>query len=82
MSDFFRPATTPVARTQYRCIGCYLAIQAGEKYHRQSGIYDGRWFVNQLHLECAEALIEDSDGHDQEFTPGKLDPPERLRRAA
>lgn len=82
MSDFFRPAEHPVARRQHRCVGCYGPIVAGEQYHRQTGVYDGRWFVNKLHSECADALAEEASYGWYEFTPGELDPPERMRAAS
>ncbi len=76
MTDFFRPATTPTARKEHRCIGCYTQIAKGETYHHQTGNYDGRWFVNKLHRECADALSEGSSGW-YEFTPGELESPQR-----
>jgi len=82
MTDHFRPATHPVARRAHRCIGCYAQIPAGERYHMQTGVYDGRWFANKLHTECADALAADADCGWYEFTPGELVPPVRLREGA
>jgi hypothetical protein len=79
MSDFFRDPTKPVARKQHRCTGCAHPIVAGEQYERQTGVFDGEWFCNTLHLECADTLREYGDG---EFLQGELDPPERLKPAA
>lgn len=64
MTDFFRPPTTPTARREHRCVA------VGEKYSRQTGVYDGAWFVNKMHLQCFETLATSG-----EFTPGELEPP-------
>jgi len=77
MGDFFRPATNPIARKDHICVGCYTRIVKGEVYNHQTGVYDGRWFANKLHQECADSLSSDSDGGWYEFTPGDLDPPQR-----
>ena len=81
MSDFYNPPTKPTARKEHRCIGCYSQIARGETYHHQTGVYDGHWFVNKLHHECADAMAAESDGGWYEFTPGELDPPPRAAAA-
>ena len=78
MSDHFHDATNPIARRGHRCTGCAAPIAVGEKYHRQTGIFEGSYFVNKLHVECLEALQADSDGGNYEFSPGELEPPARL----
>lgn len=83
MSDFYRPAETPIARIRHRCIGCFHDIAPGEQYSRQTGVYDGRWFVNKLHRECEDALSKDARaGEWYDFNHGDLEPPERLREVA
>jgi hypothetical protein len=83
MSDFFREPTKPVARKPHCCTGCAHPIVAGEQYERQTGVYDGEWFCNTLHLECAETLWKLRREYGEgEFLPGELDPPERLKQAA
>jgi hypothetical protein len=79
VADFFNPATTPAAKKAHQCIGCFHPIAKGEVYHRQTGNYDGRWFVNKLHVECADELSGSNHGGWYEFSPGELEPPERLR---
>ena len=41
----------------------------------QSGHYEDRAFRNKYHTECWDVLCEDGEF---EFTPGELEPPERL----
>lgn len=79
MSDFFREPEHPVARKAAQCIACCWPIEQSEKYVRQTGIWDGRWFVNRFHAECFDVLCSDAEG---EFSPGSFDPPERLRAIA
>ena len=67
MSDFFHPMTEQVARKQYRCINCGEAIVVGERYSKQSGVFDCVWYTNKFHPECFQSLVD--DGPDFEFMP-------------
>lgn len=40
------------ARKEHRCEFCNQKILAGEKYHRQSGKYEGEFFDRCLHMTC------------------------------
>lgn len=40
------------AQKEYKCEFCNQKIKEGEKYHRQSGKYDGDFFVRKLHMVC------------------------------
>ena len=75
MGTHCAPPTRPTARKQHQCIACYATIAAGEVYVSQSGHYESRAFRNKFHVECFDTLCEDGDF---EFSPGELDPPERL----
>lgn len=77
MSDYHRPHTTPKAVKPHRCDGCHTTIPAGEQYARQTGFFEGRAYTNKFHNECLEALSEDGNF---EFSPGSLEPPERLTK--
>lgn len=37
--------TTPTARKEHHCSGCFDTIKPGEKYTRTSGCFDGDWAV-------------------------------------
>lgn len=75
MTDFFRPSTSPKARTQHRCSYCGEPIHQGEVYQRQTGMYDGRWFCNKFHPECADDLDASGGG---EFLPYSNERPATL----
>lgn len=77
MSDFYTPATTPVARKAHRCTYCAGPIPVGEKHHKQTGNHDGAWFKNRFHDECWDTLCEEPGGF--EFCPGDGEMPERVR---
>jgi len=57
------------ARKEHKCIICNQIIAVGEKYHRQSGKYEGDFFDRCLHMTCNKMM----DGYceqdaDNEFT--------------
>lgn len=79
MSDFHDTPTHPTARKAHQCIACCAVIRVGEQYTQQTGFYDWRAYRNRYHNECWDALDE---GGDFEFTPGVIDPPERLAKSA
>jgi hypothetical protein len=74
VSDFYDTPIYPTARKQHRCIACFTAITAGEKYVQQSGFYEGEAFRSRYHTECWDSLSADGIF---EFTPGECEPPER-----
>lgn len=67
MSDFLRPSVQHKARKPHRCTYCGESIDVDSVYHRQTGVWDGSWFVSKFHPECFEELCEDPYGG--EFTP-------------
>jgi len=75
MGTHFTEPKRPTARKTHQCVACYADIAVGETYVTQSGHFEDRAFRNKYHAECWDALIEYGDF---EFTPGELDPPERL----
>lgn len=50
------------ARREHKCYECGSAIAAGQRYHRVSGQWEGRWDVFRLCLPCTEIGNEFSDG--------------------
>lgn len=66
MSDFYHPHETRKARKLHHCTYCAEPISPGDEYAHQTGVYDGRWYVNKMHPECFDDLCSDPDG---EFTP-------------
>ena len=74
MSDFFREATSPTARVQHLCKYCGEQIEVGEIYKRQTGVYDGRWFINKFHPECFDDLC---DIGESEFLPYENERPKK-----
>ena len=49
---------TPVARKEHRCNFCGGVISVGEKYNRQTNVYDGRVYDWVSHCECSELAYE------------------------
>ena len=45
-------------KKDYKCEFCNQAIKIGEKYHRQSGKYDGEFFDRKLHMICDKMIAE------------------------
>lgn len=78
MGDHFHDPIRPTARKMHQCIACLHPIALREVYVMQSGYFEGRAFRNKYHSECWAALCDEPDW---EFTPGDLDPPERLTGA-
>jgi hypothetical protein len=66
MSDFYNPPEHRVARKAHQCTYCAEAINAGEFYVHQTGVYDGRWYTSKMHPECFDELVDIGDG---EYTP-------------
>lgn len=76
MSDFFHPMTQQTSRKLRQCIWCAYAIEKGETYCRQSGVWEGEYVTNQFHDACWDALEADDF---EEFMPGSGEPPESAR---
>lgn len=63
---------TVVARKPHRCDWCGESIPKNQKYHRESGPYDGRMQTVRHHEECLRACHEyarimdvwDDEGYD------------------
>ena len=49
---------TPVARKEHRCNFCGGVISVGEKYNRQTNVYDGRVYDWVSHCECSKLAYE------------------------
>lgn len=49
---------TPVARKEHRCDFCGEVISVGEKYNRQTNVYDGRVYDWVSHNECSKLACE------------------------
>ena len=79
MTDFFHPKTEQKANKHHQCICCLYAIERGEVYYRQAGVYDGAWQDNKYHVSCWNDLAEE-DYYGWEFTPGCGEPPKGARR--
>lgn len=45
--------TTPTARKEHKCDFCSGVISIGEKYDRQTNVYDGRVYDWVCHRECS-----------------------------
>ncbi|QRF55350.1 hypothetical protein [Variovorax paradoxus] len=80
MGNFFHPMTEQASRTLRQCICCAYAIEKGERYCKQSGVWEGDYCTNHYHTACWAALLE--EGAAFEFTPGEGDPPEGSRSMA
>jgi hypothetical protein len=72
--------SNPKARKEHVCIWCGEKILIGEKYHRESGAYDGQLQDSKWHLECnLDALEFFRTSHEYEFQVGENErPKERL----
>ena len=64
MSDFTSDVTRPVAKKAHRCDVCQVQIQAGTRYARGSGRYDGAFFTCAVHGPCRAAANEAYSGWD------------------
>lgn len=49
---------TPIARKEHRCDFCGDIISVGEKYNRQTNIYDGSIYDWVSHCECSQLASE------------------------
>lgn len=49
-------STGPIARKEYRCCFCTDLIHIGEKYNRDTIIYDGRIYDWISHNHCREMI--------------------------
>ena len=65
MSNFYNPHEIRTARKAYKCTYCSEPVSLGEKYVNQTGMYDGKWYVNKTHSECFQEICDASEG---EFT--------------
>jgi len=71
---------TRVAAKEHCCIWCNEKIVVGERYLRESSIYDGDFQDQKWHLECHKACLEENKGQTEwELYPGESErPKERL----
>ena len=42
-------------RKERPCGWCFEPLAKGEVYFRETGTFEGAWYVNELHGECKEA---------------------------
>jgi hypothetical protein len=64
------------AKKRYICVWCNENIEPGEKYTRDTGVYDGVFQSNPWHPECygeAQDQLEPCEL----FTPGEAERPAR-----
>lgn len=54
------------AKKEYNCEFCNKKINIGERYHRQSGKYDGEFFDRKLHTVC-DKIISKYCKEEQEY---------------
>lgn len=60
MSFFTLRDSNPTAAKDHICIWCGEAINKGDKYFRQTGIFDGDFQSNAWHPECFDdGLVHD-----------------------
>jgi len=70
----------PKAKNVHTCIWCGEKIVIGEKYHSESGVYDGDFQQTKWHLECNLVAVEEFktskecefQAHENERPLGKL----------
>lgn len=75
MSDRHFTPTHPRAQKDHKCIACWHTIHMGERHVMQEGFFEGEPYRNRYHNECWDDLSEEGTF---EFSPGCLEPPERL----
>lgn len=49
---------TPIARKEHRCEFCGEVIHVGEKYNRQTNVYDDRVYDWVSHCDCSQLAYE------------------------
>ena len=49
---------TPIARKEHRCQFCGEVIHVGEKYNRQTNVYDGCIYDWVSHCDCSQLANE------------------------
>ncbi len=52
----------PTARIRHRCCECYGVIEPGERYHLDSGVWDGEGESFKTCLQCDEIRTEEQRG--------------------
>ena len=62
VSDFYNPPKIRTARKPHQCTYCAEAINAGESYTHQTGVYDSKWYEDKMHPECFEEFCYDDGG--------------------
>lgn len=58
MSDFWRLETVLRSRKRHRCYECEGLVDIGDPYIRGSGVWEGEFFAQATHFECANAASE------------------------
>ena len=49
---------TTIARKEHRCVFCGEVIHVGEKYYRQTNVYDGCIYDWVCHCDCLQLACE------------------------
>ena len=65
-SPTFWNVSEPIAKKQHKCCECKRTIQAGEKYKRQFGVWDGRaeaFKMCKFCIEPASWLVSECGGY-------------------
>ncbi len=69
MMEFYNDATHKATKN-YKCDLCRHLIPKGQKYHRQSGKYDGDFFDRCLHTHCNNIISTYcSEERESEYSP-------------
>lgn len=76
MSYTLLSETVRTARKHHRCIWCWQAINAGERYLDERSVNDGEMQRHKWHPECRAAMLEEAkdEGGVIEWTPGQERP--------
>lgn len=64
----FETIKKPVAAKQHKCSLCGGIIKQGEKYLYRAAKYDGEFFTEHLHFDCAEVINEYCSTVDNEYS--------------
>lgn len=67
MSAITLTAKRRKARKAHSCEWCATAIEVGEEHEYWSGVYDGEFSQQRMHLDCFIAAQKSQDDYLQEY---------------